>query len=137
MGNLHNQRLDHADGMLEDDFDVKAYVNQQLAEFEAYVTEETVVTVISRDPKKLALQLETDGKDLGSKKLRDMFRIAIILQEDDSKLEAEGFHEDIYEAIRMAKENLMKKLAEIHDSVVSQSDRIEQINLALSNPQLH
>lgn len=137
MGNLHNQRLDHADGMLEDDFDVKAYVNQQLAEFEAYVTEETVVTVISRDPKKLALQLETDGKDLGSKKLRDMFRIAIILQEDDSKLEAEGFHEDIYEAIRMAKDNLMKKLAEIHDSVVSQSDRIEQINLALSNPQLH
>ena len=137
MGNLHNQRLDHAVGMLEEDFDVKAYVNQQLAEFESYITEQTVVSVICRDPNKLALQLETDGKDLGSKKLRDMFRIAIILQEEDSKLEAEGFHEDIYEAIRLAKVNLMKKLAEIHDSVVSQSDRIEQINLALLNHQLH
>ena len=133
MGNLHNRSLE----AIEDDSDVKAYVNQQLAEFEPYVTETTVVSVVSRDPQKLALQLETDGKDLGSKKLSDMFRIAIILQEEDSKLEAEGFHEDIYEAIRMAKDNLMKKLAEIHDTVVSQSDRIEQINLALSNPQLH
>ena len=133
MGNLQNQALE----MLEADSDVKAYVNQQLAEFEPYVTEQTVVSVISRDPNKLALQLETDGNDLGSKKLRDMFRIAIILQEDDSKLEAEGFHEDIYEAVRLAKENLMNKLAEIHDSVVSQSDRIEQINLALLNHQLH
>ena len=133
MGNLQNQALE----MLEADSDVKAYVNQQLAEFEPYVTEQTVVSVISRDPNKLALQLETDGKDLGSKKLRDMFRIAIILQEDDSKLEAEGFHEDIYEAVRLAKENLMNKLSEIHDSVVSQSDRIEQINLALLNHQLH
>ena len=133
MGNLHNQSIE----MLEEDSDVKAYINQQLAEFEPYVTEDTVVSVISRNPEKLALQLETDGKDLGSKKLKDMFRIAIILQEDDGKVEAEGLHEDIYEAIRIAKENLMTKLAEIHDSVVSQSDRIEQINQVLSNTHLH
>ncbi len=133
MGNLQNQSLE----MLEADSDVKAYVNQQLAEFEPFVTEETVVSVVSRDPKKLALQIETDGIDLGTKKLKDMFRIAIILQEEDGKLEGEGFHEDIYQAIRIAKENLMAKLAEIHDSIVSPSDRIEQINLALSNHQLH
>ncbi len=133
MGNLQNQSLE----MLEGDSDLKAYVNQQLAEFEPFITEQTVVSVVSRDPKKLALQLETDGIYLGSKKLKDLFRIAITLQEEDGKLEAEGLHEDIYEAIRLAKENLMKKLVEIHDSVVSQSDRIEQINLALSNPQLH
>ena len=46
MGNLHNQSIE----MLEEDSDVKAYINQQLAEFEPYTTEETVVSVISRDP---------------------------------------------------------------------------------------
>jgi ribosome-associated translation inhibitor RaiA len=133
MGNLLNPAIN----IMVEDADVKAFVYQQIAEFEPYVTPETVVAVVARDPRKLALQLETDGKDMESTKLREMFRIAIVLREEDTKLEGEGFHEDVYEAIRMAKENLMKKLAEIHDNVISQSDRIEQINFALSNPQLH
>jgi hypothetical protein len=69
--------------------------------------------------------------------LSQMYRIAIVLKEDDTKIQAEGLHEDIYEAIRLAKVALLAKLVEIHDTVVSQSDRIEQINFALSNPQLH
>lgn len=133
MANLLNPAIH----ILDQNNEVKAYVYQQLADFEPFVTPETIVAVVARDPRKLALQLETDGHDIDPLKLRDMYRIAIVLKEDDTKIQAEGLHEDIFEAIRIAKETLLKKLVEIHDTVVSQSDRQEQINFALSNPQLH
>lgn len=133
MANLLNPAIH----ILDQNNEVKAYVYQQLAEFEPFVTPETIVAVVARDPRKLALQLETDGHDIDPLKLRDMYRIAIVLKEDDTKIQAEGLHEDIFEAIRIAKETLLKKLVEIQDTVVSQSDRQEQINFALSNPQLH
>jgi ribosome-associated translation inhibitor RaiA len=133
MANLLNPAIH----ILDQSSEVKAYVYQQLAEFEAYVTPETVVAVVARDPRKLAIQLETDGKDVDPSKLSQMYRIAIILKEDDTKIQGEGLHEDIYEAIRIAKERLLEKLIAIHNEVISQSDRQEQINFALSNPQLH
>lgn len=133
MANLLNPAIH----ILDQSNEVKAYVYQQIAEFEAYVTPETVVAVVARDPRKLALQLETEGKAIEPTKLSQMYRIAIVLKEDDTKIEGEGLHEDIYEAIRLAKEELLQKLVAIHNEVVSQSDRQEQINFALSNTQLH
>jgi ribosome-associated translation inhibitor RaiA len=133
MANLLNPAIH----ILDQNNEVKAYVYQQIADFEAFVTPETVVAVVARDPRKLALQLETDGHAIEPEKLKQMFRIAIVLTEQDTKIQAEGLHEDIFEAIRIAKDTLMQKLVEIQDSVVSQSDRQEQINFVLSNPQLH
>lgn len=133
MANLLNPAIQ----ILDDNPEVKAYIYQQLSEFEPYVTPETVVAVVARDPRKLAIHLEADKSDIDRNQLSQMYRIAIVLKEDDTKIQAEGLHEDIYEAIRLAKVHLLSKLAEIHDQVVSQSDRIEQINLALTNPQLH
>lgn len=123
--------------MLETDPEVKSYIYQQLAEFEPYVTPETVVAVIARDPRKLAVQLETEGKEISPKKLRGMFRIAIVLSEGEAKMQEEGLHENVFEAIRMAKQSLLTKLAEIQDSVISNGDRAAQINDAMSNNQLH
>jgi hypothetical protein len=66
-----------------------------------------------------------------------MFRIAIVLKEDDTKIQEEGLHENIFEAIKIAKAKLIKKLIAIQDQVISQQERIEQINQALSNQNIH
>ena len=56
-----------------------------------------------------------------------MYRIGISLKEDGTKLEEEGEHEDLCEAIKIAKEKMLKTLTEIQDSVISSSDRQVQI----------
>ena len=133
MTNLPNPSIQ----VIEQNPEVKSFIYQQIAEFEGFVTPQTVVAVVARDPKKLALQYETDGKDFSAKDLKKLYRIAIVLSESGSKIEDEGVHKDIFEAIRLAKTNLLKKLIAIQDSVVSQQDRIIEINHYLHHPVLH
>lgn len=123
--------------VIENNPEVKSYIYQQIMDFEPYVTPQTVVAVIAKDPRKLALQYEAEGKDFDMKELRKMYRIAISLTEGDTKIEAEAVDSDIFEAIKLAKENLLAKLIAIHDSVVSQQDRLIEINHFLQNPILH
>lgn len=123
--------------LIEQNPEVKSYIYQQIMEFEPYVTPTTVVAVVAKNPQKLALQYEADGKDFDPEDLRKLYRIAISLQEGDTRIEAEGVHEDIFAAIKSAKENLLQKLVAIHDSVVSQQDRLVEINHFLQNPVLH
>lgn len=123
--------------LIEQNPEVKSFIYQQIAEFEPFVTPQTIVAVVARDPKKLAIQYEADGKDFSKEELRKLYRIAIVLKESDATIEAEGVHEDIFQAIKLAKENVIKKLEEIQDSVVSQQDRIMEINHYLQHPVLH
>lgn len=123
--------------LLEQNPEVKSFIYQQIADFEGFVTPETVVAVVARDPKKLAIQYETEGKEFDLKELRKLYRIGIVLKEGDAKVEAEGVHEDLFEAIKLAKDNLLKELIMIQDSVVSHQDRLMQINHYLQNPVLH
>lgn len=123
--------------LIEQNPDVKSFIYQQIAEFDGFVTPQTVVAVVARDPRKLALQYETDGREFSRSDLKKLYRIAIVLTEADAKVEAEGVHEDIYQAIKMAKDALIKKLVEIQDSVISQQDRIIEINHYLQHPVLH
>lgn len=122
---------------IEQNPEVKSYIYQQITEFEPFVTPQTIVAVLARDPKKLAIQYETEGKDFDKKTLRQLHRIAIVLKENDASVEAEGVHQDIFQAIKMAKEELLKKLLAIQDSVVSQQDRLMEINHFLQHPVLH
>lgn len=123
--------------LIEQNPDVKSFIYQQIAELDGFVTPQTIVAVVARDPRKLALQYETDGREFSPQDLKKLYRIAITLTEADAKMEAEGVHEDIYEAIKMAKDHLLKKLIEIQDSVISQQDRIIEINHYLQHPVLH
>lgn len=123
--------------LLESDPEVKSFIYQQIVDFEPYVTPDTVVAVVARDPRKLKIQLETEGRDVDLADLRKMHRIAIVLTEGDTTIEEEGLHENLYDAIRSAKTSLLNKLSEIQDSVVSNSERMDQINQALANTQLH
>lgn len=113
--------------------EVKSFIYQTILEFEPYTTPETVVAVVAKDPLKLISQLEADGQDYDRTELRQMYRISISLMEDGAKIEEEGLAEDIFEAIKMAKEKLIKVLSEIQDSVVSNQDRTQQINSILQH----
>ncbi len=123
--------------LIEQNPEVKSHVYQQIMEFEPFITSETIISVIAKNPLKLALQYETEGKEFDKKALSKMYRIAISLKEDDTRLDAEAVHEDIFEAIRLAKEALLVKLIEIQDSMVSTQDRQIEINHFLQNPVLH
>ncbi|HEY8271495.1 MAG TPA: hypothetical protein VIG33_11455 [Pseudobdellovibrionaceae bacterium] len=122
---------------LEDSPEVKSYVYQQIAEFQPYVTPQTVVAVILKDPTKLALQYEAEGKKFELNDLKSLYRISITLSEDRAKITAEGVDKDIFVAIRTAKDLLLKKLAAIQDSVVTQQERNLEIHQALQNTMLH
>lgn len=116
--------------------EVKSYIYQILSEFEPFTTPQTTVAVIAKDP--LALRKKIDVGPLPSKKdLARMYRISITLHEDGTKLEAEGLDADIFSALRKAKDNLLATLIEIHDKVVDNKERNQQIYSALNSGQLH
>lgn len=119
------------------DPEVKSYIYQVLMEFEPFTTPTTTVAVIAKDPLKLITQLEADGVDYDRTELKSMYRISIALIEEGTKIEEEGLHEDIYEAIRIAKDNLVKVLIEIQDKVITSQDRTMQINSVRQTGSLH
>jgi ribosome-associated translation inhibitor RaiA len=124
--------LKPASDLIEDSPEVKSYIYQQISEFELFVTPETIVSVLAKDPLKLALQLETDGVDIKPQELSKMFRISMCLQEGDSQIQEEALDKNIFAAIRKAKEKLLARLNEIQDEVMSNQERAVQINSVLS-----
>lgn len=123
--------------MLESNSDVKAYIYQLIQDFEPYVTEESSIIVLAKDATKIGPKLEAEGVEFDLKDLKNKHRIAIVIKESGTKIEAEGIHEDIYEAINIAKDTLLKQLWAIHDTVVSTSERNSMIDQYIQNQQLH
>ena len=117
--------------------EIKSYIYQVLMEFEPFTTPETVVAVVAKDPLKLISSLEANGVDYDRTELKKMYRISISLTEEGTKLEEEALHEDIYSAIRLAKDKMVQVLNEIQDSVISNQDRTVQINTALGSGSVH
>lgn len=137
MANLLNPQTAIIEAALEDSPEVKSYVYQQIAEFEPYITPQTVISVILKDPKKLALQYEAEGKEVDMEDLKSHYRISISLKEGDAKISAEGVDKDIFTAIRIAKDHLLAKLVAIQDNVVSQQERNMAIHHAMQNTMIH
>lgn len=115
------------------DPEIKAFVFQVLTEFEPFITEQTLLAVVAKDPLRLYRNLAKQGQDVNKSDFVDKYRISIQLQEEGSKLEEEGLHEDIYQAIIIAKDKMLKSLATLHDEIVSQKDRNAQINQVKSS----
>lgn len=119
------------------DPEVKSFIYQVISEFEPYCTPTTQVAVVSKDPLKLISHFEATGDEYDRTDLRKMYRISITLSEEGTKLEEEGLDENIFEAIRIAKDKLLKVLMEIQDHVISNQDRAMQINTARENGSVH
>ncbi len=114
--------------LIETDPEVKSFIYQQISEFAPYVTPETLVVVLARDP--LAQQEE---KEVSA----DDFRIAIVLKEQDASIEAEAYSPNIFDAIRLAKESMISRLSEIKNKVENSKDRLKAIKDAGNNSQVH
>lgn len=137
--NLLKNTLD----LLETDPEVKSFIYQQVMDFNPFVTPETLVMVIARDPQAVylpqdpdqAITVEENTEDESLKKLK--FRIAVVLKEDDISIEAEAYNNNIFEAIRLAKEKLLARLIEIQNEVESPKERMVAIQQASDNKPVH
>lgn len=123
--------------LIDDNPEVKSYMYQLLTELEPFVSPQTVVAVVARDPKKLKMHFETNGIEMSENEIKKLHRVAIVLSDDGAKVEAEGWDQDIYKALYKAKENLVTILSDIHDKVISNQERMEQINTAISGGNIH
>jgi ribosome-associated translation inhibitor RaiA len=136
--------------LLEADPEVKSYIYQQITDFNPFVTPETLVMVIARDPQTPDDNEDSDEfseddsfievlteKDSSEDLTQYKYRIAIVLKEADSSIEAEAYHDDIFEAIRLAKEALIERLLAIQEEVESPQDRMKAIKEASDNKIVH
>jgi ribosome-associated translation inhibitor RaiA len=140
--------------LIETDLEVKSYIYQQILEFNQFVTPETLVMVIARDPLTAYAKMEPSEGEPQSSEEEDeniayemeeekavsegyKHRIAILLKDGESSIEAEAFNDDIFEAILLAKEKLIQRLIEIQEEVESPQDRIKAIKEASDNSQIH
>ena len=132
-----NVSLENTLSLLESDTELKSFIYQQINDLTEFLTPETSVLVLARDPMEAYNDETHIISEDESKEKPYLYRIAIILKENDSTIEAEGFGDDIYDAIKFAKEALFSRLAEIRDEVESPQDRINAINQAANNVQVH
>ncbi len=100
--------------LLENSPEVKSYIYQQLVDFQPFVTPNTLVYVIARNPTEAPDDADEDF-ELPDENYKH--RIAIILKEGDTQIEAEAYHDDIFNAIKMAKDSLLTRLSEIESEV--------------------
>lgn len=145
--------------LIENDPEIKSYIYQQIHDFNSFVTPETLVMVIARDPlgdyKGTTTDItasdmdqehhieeiteegfegsEIDEEDITEEMRKSRYRIAIVLKDGDHAIEAESFNDDIFEAIRSSKEALIQKLIEIQEEVESPQERIRAIQQASEN----
>lgn len=133
--------------LLETDPEVKSYIYQQIVDFNPFVTPETLVMVIARDPQisyseEVGIEDEEEFSDYESEEQEAMsenykFRIAIVLKDGEASIEAESFNNDVFEAIRLAKEKLVARLIEIQEEMENPKDRMKAIKEASDNTQVH
>ncbi|GIL17595.1 MAG: hypothetical protein BroJett040_13460 [Oligoflexia bacterium] len=125
--------------------EVKSFIYQAIVEFEPFTTPDTVVSVVAKDPLQLIHSASSEESAIDiveselprPEKLKKMYRIAITLSEGDTHITEEALHKNIFEAIRLAKEKIIKTMSDIQDEVISNQDRQIQIQHALASGQVH
>lgn len=127
--------------LIENDAEVKSYIYQQIMDFTPFVTPETLVMVIARDPNGVYTTQNPDeavAVDEVDASVRNFkYRIAVVLKDDDTSIEAEAFADNIYEAIYQAKENLVAQLIEIQNEIENPQERMDAIQQASENKPIH
>ncbi len=141
-------------GLIESDPEVKSFIYQQVLDLNSYITNESMVMVVARDPqgiyKPATPQTQTEEQQATSDASSDeddyrptedqsskKYRIAVIIKDGDHSIEAEAFDNDIYVAIKEAKDILLARLVEIQEEIESPQDRLIAIQQASDNKIIH
>lgn len=120
-----------------EDPELRAFIYQQIQEFRPYISLNTVIEIVEKDIKGLLKNLELEGVDVDPNEFEGKTRVMIKLTENQSNIEVEGLGEDVFSAIGEAKLKMIKVLQEIQNEVVSQNERLQEINRALSSVVFH
>ena len=128
--------------LIENDAEVKSYIYQQIMDFGPFVTPETLVMVIARDPHGIYnaqnpdQAIDTEETSVNS--THDFkYRIAVVLKDEETSIEAEAYDNNIFEAIRLAKDHLLNRLIEIQNELESPQERMNAIQQASDNKPVH
>lgn len=106
--------------------DIQAFIYQQITDLEAFLSETSNLSVIEKNAKRTIKKLQKEEElplDFQAE-----YCFLFKLQDQQEVLTAYGFSNDPFEAIIMAKTKMLNQLIVIQNQVVSNSDRINEIN---------
>lgn len=107
----------------EMDPELKAYIYQHLMDIQPYLLANAQVAVLVQRAEGETSQIENDEQD---------FLVTLVATLNEGRMEAEGQHEDIYEAFNKAKESMIHQLAEIQNSMMDPAEREVEVRAALN-----
>ncbi len=122
---------------LERDPEVKSFIYQMINEFSGYVTPTTIAAVVSKDPKKSTSALLSEHKEVNKNNLENMLRIAVTLSDQGSHITEEALAENVFDALRIAKEKMVKRLDLLHNEITSKQERFVQLEAAKKSTLIH
>ncbi len=105
----------------EMDPELKAYIYQHLMDIQPYLLANAQVAVLVTRADDES-QIENDGQD---------YLVTLVATLNEGRMEAEGQHEDIYEAFNKAKVTMIHQLAEIQNSMIDPAEREVEVRAAL------
>lgn len=106
------------------DPEVKAHIYQQLTEFEPYLLPGSHIAVLIKDRKE-------------SKKAEAQVIVTFSLSAEGGQIHGKGAAADVYEAAKIAKNDILKQFDSIHNQLVSAQDRDVEISEIVSNRGAH
>lgn len=117
--------------------EVKSYIHQMTLDFLPFVTPSTIVSVVAKDAVLLHKKLLARGKKITKEKLSEYHRIELSLSDDGTTISSEGLDKNIFVAMKKAKEKMVTHLAQIQNSVMSEQERLVQLQTAQQNRSTH
>ncbi len=118
---MDKQGLKYTVETFASDPEVKAHIYQQLTEFEPYLLPGSHIAVLIRDRK------EATNRKKG-------VVVTFSLSAEGGQIHGKGAAADVYEAAKIAKDDILKQFDSIQNQLVSAQDREVEINEIMTNP---
>ncbi len=103
---------------------VKAYMHQKGSELGLFVTSQTMIVWMGQD------LFKNSSQEFG-------YKIVLVLKDGTAEIRESGVSKDIYRAIDRAHQKMLGMLHRLQDKVLSQEERMNQIQAALGNVHVH
>lgn len=121
---MDKQGLKYTVETFASDPEVKAHIYQQLSEFEPYLLPGSHIAVLIKDKKK-------NGDKMAG------VVVTFSLSAEGGQIHGKGAGADVYEAAKIAKNDILKQFDSIQNQLVSAHDREVEINEIMTNPTGH
>lgn len=121
---MDKQGLKYTVETFASDPEVKAHIYQQLTEFEPYLLPGSHIAVLIKDKKEATTQ-------------KNRVIVTFSLSAEGGQIHGKGAAADVYEAAKIAKDDILQQFDSIQNQLVSAQDREVEINEIMTNPTGH